>query len=133
MQDSLINTIDRSLMNYMRESLDSTPIEFTRYMATEIPWEDRMIGLVGPRGVGKSTLVKQQILSKFDNSFPQLYVTADHSYFSNHSLIELADKFIAGGGKRIVIDEIHKYKGWSRELKQIYDTYSQLKIIFTGS
>lgn len=129
----LVNTIDRSLMVYMKESLETTPREFVRYMAEEIPWDDRMIGLVGPRGVGKSTLVKQQILDTLDDSNPQLYVTADHSYFSNHSLIELTEKFIAGGGKRIVIDEIHKYKGWSRELKQIYDTYPRLKIIFTGS
>lgn len=125
--------INVALMNYMREELANTPSSFVRYIDPEIPWEDRMIGLVGPRGVGKSTLVKQQLNKTKDESFLQLYVTADHSYFGNHSLIELADEFVAEGGKRLVIDEIHKYNGWSRELKQIYDSHSGLKIIFTGS
>lgn len=117
----------------MREELAATPTKFERYMVSEIPWNDRMIGLVGPRGVGKSTLVKQQILKEQKDGYIQLYVSADHSYFVNHTLTDLADSFIAEGGKRLVIDEIHKYHGWSRELKQIYDSHPNLKIIFTGS
>ncbi len=125
--------IDLRLINFMREELASTPTKFERYMVSEIPWDDRMIGLVGPRGVGKSTLVKQQIIKEQSEDYIQLYVSADHSYFANHTLTDLADSFIAEGGKRLVIDEIHKYHGWSRELKQIYDSHPNLKIIFTGS
>lgn len=125
--------IDLRLINFMREELAATPTKFERYMVSEIPWNDRMIGLVGPRGVGKSTLVKQQILKEQKDDYIQLYVSADHSYFANHTLTDLADSFIAEGGKRLVIDEIHKYHGWSRELKQIYDSHPNLKIIFTGS
>lgn len=125
--------IDLRLINFMREELAATPTKFERYMVSEIPWNDRMIGLVGPRGVGKSTLVKQQILKEQKDDYIQLYVSADHSYFANHTLTDLADLFIAEGGKRLVIDEIHKYHGWSRELKQIYDSHPNLKIIFTGS
>lgn len=125
--------IDLRLINFMREELAATPTKFERYMASEIPWNDRMIGLVGPRGVGKSTLVKQQILKEQKDDYIQLYVSADHSYFANHTLTDLADSFIAEGGKRLAIDEIHKYHGWSRELKQIYDSHPNLKIVFTGS
>lgn len=125
--------IDLRLINFMREELAATPTKFERYMVSEIPWNDRMIGLVGPRGVGKSTLVKQQILKEQKDGYIQLYVSADHSYFANHTLTDLADLFIAEGGKRLVIDEIHKYHGWSRELKQIYDSHPNLKIVFTGS
>lgn len=125
--------IDLRLINFMREELAATPTKFERYMVSEIPWNDRMIGLVGPRGVGKSTLVKQQIIKEQKDDYIQLYVSADHSYFANHTLTDLADLFIAEGGKRLAIDEIHKYHGWSRELKQIYDSHPNLKIIFTGS
>lgn len=121
------------LKNYMREELAATPCEFERYMSSIIPWEDRLIGLVGPRGVGKSTLVKQQIIKTQQDGFLQLYVAADNSYFATHTLIELADEFVTEGGRRLIIDEIHKYHGWSQELKQIYDTHPRLNIIFTGS
>lgn len=91
-----------------------------------------MIGLVGPRGVGKSTMVKQHILLQPDQS-QWLYVSADNSYFYNHSLIELADEWVKENGKHLVIDEVHKYQGWSAELKQIYDTHPDLHVVFTGS
>lgn len=125
--------IDISLYNYMREELQATPTEFNRYLMNEIPWEDRMIGILGPRGVGKSTLVKQHILSNGQEMDKYLYVSADHTYLSAHTLTELADRFVMEGGRHLVIDEIHKYAGWSRELKQIYDIHSDLQVIFTGS
>lgn len=124
--------IEYTLLEFMREELERTPTSFQRYMYDKIPWEDRMIGLVGPRGVGKSTLVKQRMLSQDDNS-GWLYVSADHIWFADHSIIELADKWVKQGGKYLIIDEIHRYKGWSRELKQIYDGLPGLNIIFTGS
>lgn len=124
--------IDLQLIDFMREELAHTPREFHRYMYDRILWEDRMIGIVGPRGVGKSTMVKQYLLSRPD---PErwLYVTADHSWFATHTLTELADDLIKDGGLHLIIDEVHKYDGWSRELKQIYDTHATLQVIFTGS
>lgn len=107
-------------------------MEFHRYLYSKIPWEDRMIGLIGPRGVGKSTLVKQ-LMKENDTDASWLYVTADHSYFTTHTLEETAREWIQEGGKCLIIDEIHKYSGWSRELKQLYDSRPELKIIFTGS
>lgn len=124
--------IDLNLIIYMNEELRRTPTAFRRYMYDRILWEDRMIGLVGPRGVGKSTIVKQHILLQPDRD-SWLYVSADNSYFYNHSLIELADEWVKENGRHLIIDEVHKYKGWSRELKQIYDTHPDLQVIFTGS
>lgn len=116
----------------MQEELQRTPLEFRRYMYDKIIWTDRMIGLIGPRGVGKSTMVKQYLLDHKDHA-DWLYVSADHTYFSNRSLVDLADEFVKEGGKHLIIDEIHKYEGWSRELKQIYDIHGSLQVIFTGS
>ncbi|MDE6083533.1 MAG: AAA family ATPase [Muribaculaceae bacterium] len=123
---------DLNLITYMNAELRRTPTAFHRYMYDRILWEDRMIGLVGPRGVGKSTMMKQHILLQPDRE-RWLYVSADNSYFYNHTLIELADEWVKENGMHLIIDEVHKYNGWSRELKQIYDTFSDLQVIFTGS
>lgn len=123
---------DFNLAIYMKEELRRTPTAFRRYMYDRILWEDRMVGLVGPHGVGKSTIVKQHILMQPDR--PRwLYVSADNSYFYNHTLIGLADEWVKENGKHLVIDEVHKYRGWSGELKQIYDTHPELQVIFAGS
>lgn len=124
--------IDIKLLEFMREELQRTPTAFCRYMYDKIPWEDRMIGLVGPRGVGKSTLVKQRILSQSDYS-RWLYVSADHVWFSDHSLLDITDEWRKQGGKCLVIDEIHRYPGWSGELKNIYDGFPSMNVIFIGS
>ena len=112
--------------------LRNVPTDFYRYMYSRINWENRLLGLVGPRGVGKTTLVLQYALKQLKRN-ETLYVTADDLYFSNHTLLDLADEFSRLGGKVLIIDEIHKYKEWSRELKLIYDYHAELKVIFTGS
>lgn len=124
--------IDSSLYGYMKEILTHTPTKFVRYKYNEIDWNSRLIGIVGPRGIGKSTMIQQQILQTIHDGL-HLYVSADNIYFSTKSLISLADDFIKEGGTRLYIDEVHKYKGWSRELKQIYDVHPNLHIVFTGS
>ena len=91
-----------------------------------------MFGLVGPRGVGKSTMILQYVKEHWDKR-QMLYVTADHLYFSSHTLAETVEEFVKEGGEQIFIDEIHKYENWSRELKQIYDSHPDLKVGFTGS
>ncbi|MBD5356842.1 MAG: ATP-binding protein [Bacteroides sp.] len=124
--------IDLNLLTYMNDEVRRTPTQFHRYMYSRIPWEDRMIGLVGPRGVGKSTMVKQYMMKQPDYD-KWLYISADHTYFTTHTLEEVARQWVMEGGRHIIIDEIHKYPGWSRELKQIYDSLSTLQTIFTGS
>lgn len=124
--------IDLKLIAYMEEELRRTPLEFQRYMYDKILWDDRMVGIIGPRGVGKSTMVKQYLL-KNRTSDDWLYVSADHTYFTTNTIADLADEFVKEGGRHLIIDEIHKYEGWSRELKQIYDIHTNLQVIFTGS
>lgn len=116
----------------MNEQLQKTPTAFKRYMYPLIPWENQLTGIVGARGIGKSTMVRQYMI-EHRNEYEFLYVSADHTYFTTHSLTDLADAFVKEGGTHLYIDEIHKYKGWSRELKQIYDIHSDLRIVFTGS
>ena len=124
--------LDTTLFAYMEELQRRTPIDFERYMAQRIAWNSRMIGIVGPRGVGKSTMLLQRLKKHRDDGL-WLYVSADHTYFSNHSLVGLADDFVKEGGSHLYIDEVHKYWNWSRELKQVYDVHPDLHVVFTGS
>ena len=124
--------IDSSLYMYMEELLKTTSLSFFRYKYNEIDWEGRLTGIVGPRGIGKSTMVLQYIKTHRSEGL-HLYIMADNVYFASHSLIQLADEFVKDGGTHLYIDEIHKYKNWSRELKQIYDVHPLLKVTFTGS
>ncbi len=112
--------------------LSDTPVGFHRYMYDKIDWSDRLIGLKGPRGVGKTTLLLQRAKEFLDRN-TTLLVNADDLYFTSHTLVDLADDFVRLGGKVLMIDEVHKYKEWSRELKLIYDYHKDLKVVFTGS
>lgn len=105
---------------------------YLRYMYHQIPWGNRMTALVGPRGVGKTTLLLQYIKLNLQPK-ETLYVSAESIYFANHTLFDTAMKFSQLGGKHLFIDEIHKYKGWATELKMIYDNLPYLQVIFTGS
>lgn len=106
--------------------------DFVRYKYSEIKWDGHAFGLVGPRGVGKSYMLLQHIKMHLDKN-EALYVSADNIYFATHRLVELADSFVKMGGKHLFIDEIHKYEGWSRELKQIIDSYGELQVVISGS
>ena len=105
---------------------------YLRYMYHVIPWQNRMTALVGPRGVGKTTLLLQYIKLNLNRS-DTLYVSAESIYFASHTIFDTAMKFSQMGGKHLFIDEIHKYKGWATELKMIYDNLPDLQVIFTGS
>jgi predicted AAA+ superfamily ATPase len=120
------------LQNRFNIMLSETPVNFHRYMYERIDWSDRLIGLKGPRGVGKTTLLLQRAKEVLDRD-TTLLVNADDLYFTTHTLVDLADEFVRTGGKVLMIDEIHKYKEWSRELKLIYDYHKDLKVVFTGS
>ena len=112
--------------------LQSTTTNFKRYLYTEIAWNSRMVGIIGGRGVGKTTMLLQYIKENLDTK-KALYVSADDMYFVDHTLYELASDFYKSNGEYLFIDEIHKYPDWSRELKNSYDSFPNLKIIFTGS
>lgn len=101
-------------------------------MFNEINWDNRFVGLIGPRGVGKTTMILQYIKTNLPRN-KTLFVTAEDFYFAKHRLLDLAEEFSKKGGKYLFIDEIHKYPDWSRELKLIYDYHKELNIVFTGS
>lgn len=120
------------LFEYSNRLINEVDTSFFRYMYNQINWQNRMICLIGPRGVGKTTLVLQYIKQNL-NPAETLYVTVEDFYFVNNRITELVDTFVKYGGKYLFIDEIHKYKDWAKELKLIYDYHKELKVVFTGS
>lgn len=121
-----------NLYNTFRIKLSLTPMSYFRSFHDIINWNSRLICIMGQKGVGKSTLMLQHI-KQYDNLDETLYVSADNMYFAGHTLYELAGTFFSHGGKRLYIDEIHKYKGWSTEIKNIYDDYPSLQVVYSGS
>ena len=120
------------LFENFKRRLSATPTDLVRYKYNQIAWQGHALGLVGPRGVGKSTMLLQHIKQHLDIN-DTLYVSADDLYFSSHTLVDLADRFYKMGGKHLFVDEIHKYEGWSMEVKQIYDSYPDMQLIISGS
>lgn len=125
--------MDRLIEKYRRK-LDHTSLDFVRSIMDSINWNARLIGIKGPRGVGKTTLMLQYIKSQLhDRRAQALYVSLDDLWFSNNRLVDLADDFVKRGGTHLFLDEVHKYPNWSQEIKNLYDDYPDLKLVFTGS
>ena len=110
-------------------------LDFVRSQMDMINWNDRLILIKGQRGVGKTTLMLQRILSEFgpSNTSTVLYVSLDNIYFATNHLLEFIEQFHKMGGKTLFIDEVHKYKGWSREIKNAYDEFTDLNMVLSGS
>jgi uncharacterized protein len=121
-----------SLFQYSNQLIERVDTAYTRYLYDRINWQNRLLGLTGPRGVGKTTLILQYIKNKL-NRQETLYVTAEDFYFAKNRLTDLANEFVKAGGKYLFVDEVHKYPEWSKELKLIYDYHPDLKVVFTGS
>jgi len=116
------------------EYISTVSTEFVRGFINKIDWTIRLIAIKGPKGVGKSTLMQQYIKLNFaPDDRHVLYCSADTSYFTTHTLVDTADQFCKLGGRHLFIDEIHKYKNWSREIKEIYDLHRGLHIVISGS
>lgn len=114
--------------------LQVTPTEIVRQCMYDIDWNAPILSLRGPKGVGKSTLMRQHIkLNYAADDRSVLYCSVDGIYFSTHKLIDLAALFYRNGGKHLYLDEIHKYENWSREIKEIGDLYPDLQIVLSGS
>jgi uncharacterized protein len=122
-----------ALFEFQENLLRQVRNKFRRYLHNQINWEQHMIGIKGPRGAGKTTLMLQHL--KYDLGLPSdaLYITADHSWFYTHTLVDTANDWYKLGGKILFIDEVHKYPGWSVELKNIYDGLPEMKVIFSAS
>ncbi len=121
------------LIKHSAIRVSKTTLDFTRYLLDEIEWEDKLIGITGFRGVGKTTLMLQRLKKEYGNSSNALYVTLDDFYFTKNRLADFAESFYLNGGRVLFIDEVHRYPTWSIELKNLYDLYDDLKIVFSGS
>jgi len=113
--------------------VNNTSLAFKRYLLKLLPWQEKLVGIKGARGIGKTTLLLQYIKQNYNLSDKAIYVTLDDLYFSDTKLVDFTEEFVNNGGEHLFIDEVHKYKNWSVALKNIYDTYPKLKVTFTGS
>jgi len=124
-------------MEYLFEMSDrllkSVTRDFRRYLFDNIPSDQRLIIIKGPRGTGKSTLLLQLLESFPFESNQKIFLSLDNIYFLENRLIHIADRFVKQGGKLLMLDEIHRYPGWTKEIKNLYDHYPDLQIIATGS
>lgn len=120
------------LLQTYRIRLDLTSVNYVRSFHETINWKNRLIGILGQKGVGKSTMILQHI-KLYDNIEESLYVQADDFYFAGHRIYDLAFAFFQRGGKKLYIDEIHKYSGWTTEIKMIYDQLPLLQVVYSGS
>lgn len=121
------------LFEFSQTLLNQINDSFFRNLIYKINWSQRMLAIKGPRGTGKTTLMLQYMKFFLKRPAESLYISADHYWFYTHNLVETADTFYKNGGRFLFIDEIHKYPGWSRELKNIYDGYPNLKVVFSSS
>jgi uncharacterized protein len=110
-----------------------TSLDFKRYLYSEIDWNNRLIGIKGARGTGKTTLLLQWLKEQNLPSNEAVYFSLDDLCFTTNSLSDIIDIFYKNGGKILVLDEVHKLKNWSVIIKNAYDFYPDLKLIFTGS
>ena len=114
--------------------VDHLYVPVRRGLMDEINWEDRLIGIKGSRGVGKTTFLLDYAREHFgaDNR-ACLYINLNHFYFTERTLVDFATAFRAKGGRVLLIDQVFKYANWSRELRYLYDTFEDLRIVFSGS
>lgn len=121
------------LLNIYHRKLAATDLKFKRYLYSQINWDVRLIGIKGARGVGKTTMLLQRIKETFSNTDEVFYVSLDNLWFQNHSAEELVEFLYTHGVNHIFFDEVHKYRDWAIFIKNIYDSYPDLKIVYTGS
>jgi uncharacterized protein len=115
------------------QKINSTDVLIVREFVDKIDWSNRMIGISGGRGCGKTTLILQHIKMHFSIDESVLYISLDDIYFASHKLVDLVSDFIHNGGKYLFLDEVHRYRNWAVEIKNIYDDHLKLQIVFTGS
>lgn len=122
-----------TLKRYYQIMLRQTSLKHVRNLYNDISWNTRLVGIKGARGVGKTTLLLQRILLAFPDKDKAIYVSLDHLWFSTHNLLELAESATNEGITHLFIDEVHRMKGWEQQIKNIYDFFPNLSIVFTGS
>ena len=121
------------LFDKYHRKLSKVDLRFKRYLYPQINWDARFIGIKGPRGVGKTTMLLQNILERYPDIDKTLYASLDDLWFASHTLIDLIDWAWQHGIMRLYLDEVHRYDQWSVTLKNIYDDYPDMSIVYTGS
>ena len=122
------------LFEHYRNKLAFTKTAFVRSLEQNIDWKSSLIGIRGPRGVGKSNLMLQHIKKAFREDYSRaLYASLDDLYFADNSLSHLAEQFIRRGGTHLFLDEVHKYPKWDQAVKSLHDNYPGLSIVYAGS
>jgi predicted AAA+ superfamily ATPase len=122
----------QTLFQEQAKRLRTISLDKKRYLYNQINWNAKSIGILGQRGLGKTTMMLQYIKEHYEGSDKALYITLDNPYFQSISLYDFAIEFESYGGEVLFIDEVHKYNDWSTHVKLIYDA-SQLRIVFSGS
>lgn len=128
-----MNVQMEEFFEYSDQQIDLVPRRFTRYLYQEINWKSRLIGIKGGRGTGKTTLLLQYLAGLEIEAPKVIYLSLDDLYFTTHTVVDAVTAIYKEGGNVIALDEVHKYPGWAREIKNLYDRYPKLQIIFTGS
>lgn len=123
--------MERLIGHYTR-LIAKTDLSKKRYLLYQINWKNRLIGITGSRGTGKTTLLLQHIKQEKIEA-TSLYVSLDNLYFAQNTLSDLAHEFYLNGGTHLFLDEVHRYNNWAVEIKNLYDSYPDLHIVFTGS
>ncbi len=122
------------LYQYSVSRINAVSLRFKRYLWNKINWNNRLIAITGARGVGKTTLLLQYIKENLNNEPDEvIFASLDDLFFSKSTIVDFADEFVKRGGKYLFLDEIHKYRNWSQEIKNIYDYFPDLKVVITGS
>ena len=121
------------LFNNYHRKIAKIDLRFKRYLYEQINWTARIISIKGARGVGKTTMLLQHILENYEDIDKTLYASLDDLWFATHSLIDLVDWADQHDLRRLYLDEVHKYEGWSETLKNIYDSYPDMSIVYTSS
>lgn len=126
-----METLIRRHLNRMQ----TVNLDYVRTMMGEVDWQERLIMIKGQKGVGKTTMMLQRIMDTFGttNTADVLYVSLDNIYFSTNRLLDFIESFHSQGGRYVFLDEVHKYKGWSLEVKNAYDEFPDMHLILSGS
>ena len=123
-----------TLFRKHRLLISQVSTDIIREAMTSIKWDKQLVAIRGSRGVGKTTLMRQYIkLNHGIQAGEALYCLMDSMYFTNHSLLDLTERFHLMGGRHLFLDEVHKYPAWSKEIKEITDLYPDMRIVFSGS
>ena len=121
------------IMRSYRNKLSAVGTTFHRGLYTKIDWDDRLIGIKGPRGSGKTTMLLQRIKENFEDKGQALYISLDNLWFASHNLMDLVDYHYTHGGTHLFIDEVHHLPYWQTLLKNVYDDFPTLHVVYTGS